>query len=1145
MKIWQKTIVSVATFALLLNSLAAPLTVLAQEETPTPSPEATTEATPTPEATVEETATPEATPEVTPEEIATPTPEVTPEATDLVTPAPTDQAVVDQAPESNQTVQGPPASEQPTAVPTVTPVVSSALEVSPEVSTQVVTTNVFPETVTNNSWFKLITDKLDYSPTEAAIITGSNFEPNKTYSVTVNSTDDPATSTTVEKTTDENGGFTYEYQLDGNYRPNYKVEVKDGEIFVASTTFTDSATLSGISITNTSVTEGNSGTSTATFTISVTRGGNGTVSVNYATANGTATGGAGCSGSTDYVSKNGTLTWGGNDASSQTINVTICGDITVEADETFSVNLTSGSQGSSSFTKSTGQGTILNDDVAPGDTTPPVLSLPSNITIEATSASGAVVTFTATANDAIDGSRPVTCTPPSGSTFPLGTTTVNCSASDTHSNTANGSFTVTVRDTTAPTLTLPANITQEATGPSGKAVTFTATASDLVDDPVSVVCTPPSGSVFPVGTTTVSCSAHDSHSNTANGSFTVKIQDTTAPSVSMTSPSNGALVRGTITLSASASDHVGISKVEFWHSSPTAFEIGEDTTDPYSINWNTTTVSDSPHSVWAVAQDTSGNRTISTSVNLTVDNTAPTGAATIANNYYGPNTYNQLTTINGTASDTESGVDTVILSIMRNSTATPQWFTDCWQGWQWGGCDPLIATYDSVHNTWTYGGLPAAGGYLTDGISYQVYPIITDKAGNSATGTADVFTWDEQVPTSHVGTLSTSKNTKGFNVSYTADDVLGPWWRPMQKSGLKEVDLYYRFNGGSWTKYGTFASSPISFTAGSDGTYEFYTIARDNVLNEETAKTSTEASTIVDTTAPVIADHGNLTIEATGPTGAVVDYTSPATSDNIDPDGAATCSPVSGGTFALGDTTITCNATDAAGNAATPTTFVIHVVDTTAPTGSWLTPVDGSTVLGVTSLSFDASDDGSGIDGIIYSYSNDGINFPIISGDALDFTPLPLGSYTLRATVTDNAGNTLTQDETVLNLDVCTNIDGIQTSVPDGMHINSTGHECENWGQSGPAPRNDEGGAAVLGVSTNASATSWPKLAYAGNGEEVVLGATTSATATPAASPVVKGSASTNPGPTSWIMTHKKITFGVILALIILDYFIYRKRKSS
>jgi hypothetical protein len=78
------------------------------------------------------------------------------------------------------------------------------------------------------------------------------------------------------------------------------------------------------------------------------------------------------------------------------------------------------------------------------DTTRPVLTLPANIVAYPTRTNGAIVPFTATALDAVDGARPVTCTPASGAVFPFGLTTVNCSASDAHGNTASGSFTVRV-----------------------------------------------------------------------------------------------------------------------------------------------------------------------------------------------------------------------------------------------------------------------------------------------------------------------------------------------------------------------------------------------------------------------------------------------------------------------------------------------------------------------------------------------------------------------------------------------------------------------------------------------------------------------------------------------------------------------------
>ncbi len=153
----------------------------------------------------------------------------------------------------------------------------------------------------------------------------------------------------------------------------------------------------------------------------------------------------------------------------------------------------------------------------------PLYLTPADITAEAASASGASVAYLVTVSDDIDPNPSLTCSPLSGATFPLGTTTVNCSATDSAGNTSYASFNVTVVDTTAPTLNLPADIVTYQTVPGGSVVNFTVTATDLVDASPSVVCTPPSGSLFPLGTTTVNCSATDDYSNTSYGSFTVTV----------------------------------------------------------------------------------------------------------------------------------------------------------------------------------------------------------------------------------------------------------------------------------------------------------------------------------------------------------------------------------------------------------------------------------------------------------------------------------------------------------------------------------------------------------------------------------------------------------------------------------------------
>jgi len=79
------------------------------------------------------------------------------------------------------------------------------------------------------------------------------------------------------------------------------------------------------------------------------------------------------------------------------------------------------------------------------DTLPPVLSLPADMVVNATSPAGATVAFTATSQDDDGSFYPVTCSPASGATFPIGTTAVSCQATDAAGNTASGGFAVTVK----------------------------------------------------------------------------------------------------------------------------------------------------------------------------------------------------------------------------------------------------------------------------------------------------------------------------------------------------------------------------------------------------------------------------------------------------------------------------------------------------------------------------------------------------------------------------------------------------------------------------------------------------------------------------------------------------------------------------
>jgi chitodextrinase len=167
---------------------------------------------------------------------------------------------------------------------------------------------------------------------------------------------------------------------------------------------------------------------------------------------------------------------------------------------------------------------IATFDIQVVDTTAPTLSLPANLIVEATGPGGAAAVFAGSAVDVVSGSLPVVFTPPSGSLFPLGTTTVSATATDAAGHTAVGQFTVTVRDTTPPVLTLPAQQTLETNNPTGAVATFSGSAQDVVSGSVSLVFTPPSGSLFPLGTTTVTAAATDAAGNRASGTFTITVR---------------------------------------------------------------------------------------------------------------------------------------------------------------------------------------------------------------------------------------------------------------------------------------------------------------------------------------------------------------------------------------------------------------------------------------------------------------------------------------------------------------------------------------------------------------------------------------------------------------------------------------------
>jgi HYR domain len=172
---------------------------------------------------------------------------------------------------------------------------------------------------------------------------------------------------------------------------------------------------------------------------------------------------------------------------------------------------------------------------------------PPGPTVEANGPAGSRVDYApASAIDPpTNGPVPTSCAPVSGSLFPLGATTVTCRASDSAGNVGTASFTVTVRDTTAPVLTAPKSVTVAAAtaegtpAAAGAVAEFLrqATARDLVD--TAPVVTHDAPAWFAVGATPVTFRATDRAGNTAAAVGQVEVLPSGAPAPPSAPPPSG------------------------------------------------------------------------------------------------------------------------------------------------------------------------------------------------------------------------------------------------------------------------------------------------------------------------------------------------------------------------------------------------------------------------------------------------------------------------------------------------------------------------------------------------------------------------------------------------------------------------------
>ena len=343
--------------------------------------------------------------------------------------------------------------------------------------------------------------------------------------------------------------------------------------------------------------------------------------------------------------------------------------------------------------------------VVPFASAVPVLVLPANQSVNVPHYTAPVpVTFTATASD--EGTDiPISCNPASGASFPLGTTTVTCSAGG-----IDDTFTVTVTDTTDPVLTLPAN--QSVNVPHYTApvpVTFTATASDGGTG-IPISCNPASGASFPLGTTTVTCTATDNAANTTSGTFTVTVTDTTDPVLTLPANQSVNVPHYTapvpVTFTATASDGGTGIPISCNPASGASFPLGTTTV--------TCTATDN------AANATSGTFTVTVTDTTDPVLTLPANQSVSAPTYTAP----VPVTFTATASDGGTGI-------------------------------PISCN-------------PASGASFPLG-TRTVTCTATDNAANTTSGTFTVTVTDTTAPaTSITTTIPASINTTTLSIAFTA-----------------------------------------------------------------------------------------------------------------------------------------------------------------------------------------------------------------------------------------------------------------------------------------------------------------------------------------------------------------------------------------
>src|SRR5947208_661899 len=510
----------------------------------------------------------------------------------------------------------------------------------------------------------------------------------------------------------------------------------------------------------------------------------------------------------------------------------------------------------------------------------------------------------------------------------------------------------------------------------------------------------------------------------ADSTLTTIAVDTTAPTISIASPAAAAVVSGTITVSATASDNVGVVGVQYKLDG--ANLSAEQTIAPYAISWDTTAATNAAHTLTAVARDAAGNAATSAPVTITVSNlpsvsvspaSVAFGSVTIGTTSAGQNV--QVTNTGSVGVSVSSVTSTGPFAISQNYCVA----NGSWNGVMAPGthCDVFVAF------------APVVGGNATGTLSISaaavVYPITL-----AGMGVAPADTTPPTVSIASPGNGATVSGTVPVSAS-AADNV-------------SVVGVQFKLDGTNLGLEETSSTYSIAWdtTTVSNGSHALTAVARDAAGN-----TATSAAVTVtvnnDVTPPVLS---TVTASSVGPNAATITWATDAPADSHAEYGLTTgygsAIPVVSGLVTAHTVTLNSLAAgtlyhyrakskDAAGNLAVSPDAVLTTApapDTTPPAVSISTPAANSSVSGTITVIATATDN-VGVMGVQFKLDNSNIGSELTAfpyAFTWDTTGVLNGSHTLTAVARDAAGNTSTSLPVSVTV---SNPDTLPPSLPTGL----------------------------------------------------------------------------------------------------------------